>query len=119
MMRGLPKECLYTLLKTDYETAAADTAVTITAAAIADQYHVLRQIDVSYANGTPTAAGLTVQINSVTVWAVDLPLTTGGHVHSFEFPWGLYTGVVNQAMTITATDPAEASTVIKLFAAWE
>lgn len=117
-MPSMPREMLYTVLKKDFRTAAADTVVTISADAIANEVHVLRTIDVSYVGGTPTAAAVTVAFGGVTAWSVDLPLAEG--VYHFEFPWGLYSTTPNQAMLITATDPgALTGAIIKLNAAWE
>ena len=113
-MRGLPAEgrnavCKY-FLPDATSQPAADTAAVVTLAAAAGVRHVIRQIDVDYIGGTPTAAGITVTINGVTVWKRDLPLVQNNY--TFPFPWGLYNGGpgdVNQAVVVTATDPGAAT----------
>lgn len=119
-MRGLPKQGQYAALKTAEHYPAADTAAVVTLAAIEKERHVIRKITVSYNGGVPAAAGLAVTIGGGIVFWVDLPLLDNQPPYDFDFPFGLYDkDNVNQEVVITAADPAEASTSVKLNVSYE
>ena len=76
-------------------TEAANTAVAITLAANADEYHVLHAIQYSY-TAAPTNGGITVTIGGTTVFDFDIV----GTEDTIEFPKPIYQNK-NEAMVIT------------------
>lgn len=85
---------------------AADTAAVVTLTAIADERHIIKQIDVSYRGGVPTGAGITVAVGGTTVYAIDLPLAQ--ETYQLFFPEGIF-GDLNAEVVVTATDPGTAT----------
>jgi putative N-acetylmannosamine-6-phosphate epimerase len=79
-------------------SAANDTAV-ITLAAASGVSHVLDSLQWSY-DGASTTGGLTVTINAVSVFDVDI-IRAAADNDSMIFPKGMYTTPKNQAMVIT------------------
>lgn len=114
-MRGLPQESLHAITKRASHYPAVDTAAVVTLAAIPEERHVIKQIDVSYRGGVPVAAGIVVTIGGTTVYELDLPLAQD--CYQLYFPDGLFDAdadSLNQVVVVTATDPGEAATRIKL-----
>ena len=97
-MRSLPDPDA--IVKTKLHHPAANTIALATIAAVADQFHVIDRVDWSLDTDANAVETLTIAINAVTVWKVDI--YDGWTGHGFvEFPHGLYTTVVNQAATVT------------------
>lgn len=84
---------------------AATTAAVVTIAADADHFWVIDRVDVSFDQDPTSAETLTIAINAVTVWKIDIPNGwADGHL-GFLFPHGLYTTVKNQAVTVSLSAP--------------
>ena len=83
----------------------ADTALTITVAADATQFHSVLWIDCGY-SATPDSTGtVLVSLGGTTIW--QMPITAAGPV-SFHFPeGGLHSNdlTLNEQMLITISDP--------------
>jgi hypothetical protein len=112
MYERLPVEAVQgDAIKLARHAPAADAAAVVTIAAVANNRHVIRQIDCSYSGGAvvPVVATLTVAIAGATVWEVLLPKVLD--VYSFYFPYGLYDAdSLNQAIVVTLADPGQAGT---------
>ncbi len=79
--------------------AAANASATITVAAIANEYHVLRSVDFSY-DGTPTGQ-LSVSFGSpVAVIKERVDVVTAGP-QNLQYPRGLYRGATNEPMEVS------------------
>jgi len=83
-------------------TGAAGAAEIATIAALANDVHVVRQIDCSVDAAPTNDMTLTVEIDSVTVWtqAVYIAADADAPPRQFFFPHGLY-GEKNQAVVVT------------------
>lgn len=81
-------------------TAAANTAVTTTYAAVASQRHRLTLLGISWSGAAATTGLLTVQDGATTILSVDVPLTLNAPFF-VPFPPGGIKGTINTAMTIT------------------
>lgn len=78
--------------------AAGNAAAAITVAAETENYWVLDFISWSY-SAAPTGGKLTVTINAVSVYEVDITAAGPGVIDFAHHP--LYTGVKNQALVVT------------------
>lgn len=86
---------LIKLKSSNYATAAANTAVVVTVAALPSQQHVLAGVAWSY-SATPTGGKLTIADGSTTVLEVDI--TAGGPGSLYLPPLG---GTTNTALVVT------------------
>ena len=74
---------------------AADTAAVVTIAAVADRQHFLHGVQWSYSTD-PTGGSLTIAVNGVTVWKVDIVSGGPGGFGAVEIPSG-----TNEAIVVT------------------
>ena len=103
-MIGTPES----IRKGTWTHATGAAASTVTLAATANVTHVVDCIHWSYATGSATKGALTITINGVVAWDVDLEmtLTTEGALNthgSFIFPNGIY-GNPGEALVMTLED---------------
>ncbi len=80
-------------------TAAANTAVVQTFAAVVGESHRLAFVAVSFTGGTGTGT-LTVADGGTTIYQIDLVLVIGTPFQ-ITFPLGGLGGTINTAMTVT------------------
>jgi hypothetical protein len=86
-------------------TASAATAAVATKAADAKQFWCVDWVTWSY-SAAPTGGKITIAINGVTVWEQDITAAGPGQFDFSKAP--LYTGTLNQALTITLASGAGA-----------
>ena len=94
-MQGEPNTHART--KTARATSTANAAGVVTIAAIADEWHVIDQVDVSY-SGAPTGASLTIAFGGVTKYLAQIERAG---IVSVRFDRGLMTGTENEAVVFT------------------
>lgn len=80
-------------------TESSDTAAVATKAAGPGQFWVVDWVTWSYIGGDPTGGKVTIAINGTTVWEQDISSKGPGHFDFSKAP--VYTGVKNQALTVT------------------
>lgn len=91
-----------TLQKHEHNDGVADAAV-VTLAADPLQFHVIDRVDYSYSSA-PTAGGLTIAINGVTVLAIDITAAGPGHLDLSDTPLYDPAYTANQAVVVTLLD---------------
>lgn len=102
-MKGLPNTT--TTRKHKTHAPNADTAAIATVAAVAGEYHVLDWIHYSFDDASGAVETLIVEIDSATVWQVDIS-NAAYPPGTIYFPGGLYNTTVNQELKVTLSASA-------------
>lgn len=121
-MRFPSLEAQYTISNWAYDAPGGNTAAGIEIPAVAGYRIIVRQIHLSVRGGInwTNVQALTVTHNAAVVWNVTIPKSEG--VHTFDFPWGLYTATENANsvfVNTTQPDSAPTDTQLKMNVCWE
>lgn len=102
-MRSVPDPGVISRNAKDHPVATTEALVTISADT--DHFWVIDRVDVSFDQDPGSVESLTIAINAVTVWKVEIPNGWTGGPLGFVFPHGLYTTVKNQDVTVSLSAP--------------
>ena len=101
------------VVKNAKQTSGANAAQTLTVAAIANEYHVLDAIHVSFDRAISTPGKLLiVSFGANSVFETDISIFGQWPI---LLPGGLYNGTFNTAMTVTIPAGGTANTLSRLF----